>query len=184
MSSPQIPPAMQELAAKFRKHNDVPWQKNTENNPFWKQTDRVEVKLRNGDTRFVESPKDGRSMSHAVIEWRPTALSAEDIKRFSAAFTQGTQKAMPVVYRHLVKAEWFRTFTWRERFALLFGANVVVLAGVACEKDPGKEPVPVFFGAVSKHTTADGHMREALENVLADANSPVHQLVQQEPPKK
>lgn len=183
MSAPQIPAAMEELAKKFRAHNDVPWRKNTDADPFWKQTGRVEVKLRNGETRFVEKPKDAKSSNHAIVEWRPTSLSAEDIQKFSAAFTGGSQKNMPVVYRHLVKIEWFRTFTWRERLAIAMGANLVVLGGVACERDPGREPAPAMFGQVSKHTTPDGHMREAVENMLVDANSPVHQMIQQEQPK-
>lgn len=88
------------------------------------------------------------------------------------------QRELPVLYKGgIIKLEWFRKFTWRERFALLFGANFVVMVGVACEHRAGRFQ-PMIAGQCSKHTTPDNHMREAIDNMLAADKSPVVKLGQ------
>jgi hypothetical protein len=88
------------------------------------------------------------------------------------------QREMPVIYKGgLIKIEWFRKFTFRERLALLFGANFVVMAGVACEHRVGRFQ-PIMVGQCSKHTTPDNLMREAVENMVADKESVVAKMIQ------
>lgn len=91
----------------------------------------------------------------------------------------GVSKArvLPVKYKGgIIKIEWFRKFTWRERFALFFGANFVVMVGVACEHSAGRFQ-PMVAGQCSKDTSPDAHMRDAIENMIAPENNPVHGLM-------
>lgn len=74
---------------------------------------------------------------------------------------------MPSIYRQILKTEWFRQFTFRERIAILFGANLVVMIGVATRHRVG-EFQPMVIGKVSKHSTPDEHMRECVEGMLED----------------
>jgi hypothetical protein len=97
--------------------------------------------------------------------------------------TPGISRArvLPVKYKGgIIKLEWFRKFTFRERIMLLFGANFVVMVGVACEHSAGRWQ-PMIAGQCSKHTTPDDHMREAIENMIAPENNPVHQMVNENP---
>lgn len=61
--------------------------------------------------------------------------------------------------------EWFRKFTLRERLLLIFGHNMVVMIGVACQHSPGTFQ-PMIIGKCSKNQTPDQQMRENVDHLL------------------
>jgi hypothetical protein len=106
-------------------------------------------------------------------------VTPEEIRQAASKVpVPGVSKArvMPTLYKGgIIKIEWFRKFTWRERFAIFFGANFVLMIGVACKHNVGSFQ-PMVVGKCSKNTTPDNEMKEAIENMAAPENHPVHQM--------
>lgn len=105
--------------------------------------------------------------------------SLKEFKQGNPLHGKPTERVMPVVYRGgIIKVEWFRKFTFRERLAIMFGANFTTMTGIACQHKAGAYQ-PMIVGKVSKHPSPDEHMREAIENMLLDKESPITKLMDQ-----
>lgn len=80
---------------------------------------------------------------------------------------QRAERKVPTVFRHVIKTEWFRKFSIKDRFKILFGCNLVVAIGVPCQHNPG-EIQPVILGKVTKQISADEHQRDVMNNLLVE----------------
>ena len=86
-------------------------------------------------------------------------------------------KPLPVVYEHILKCEWTRTFPFWQRIGILFGSSLVVQIGIVTRHDPGPWQ-PLILGNLSTATDAEARHREIIENMLAAKKE---SLVQTEP---
>jgi len=78
-----------------------------------------------------------------------------------------TEKHVPTVYRKILKLEWVRSFSIKERLAILFGSQLVVMIGIATEHGPGKFQ-PILLGKVTKQTSPDEYMRHIVETMIEE----------------
>jgi hypothetical protein len=74
-------------------------------------------------------------------------------------------RPLPPVYSFILKTEWMRRFTWKERLAIIFGSPLVVMIGIATRHNPGQHQ-PLIMGKVSKALTPDAHMRNVINNMI------------------
>lgn len=88
----------------------------------------------------------------------------------------------PEVYRHIIKNEWFREFTIRERLAILFGCNMVVMIGIATRHNPGAMQ-PLVLGRVSYQKNATDYMKSIVEGMLEERQSKGGARVENDPDK-
>lgn len=72
---------------------------------------------------------------------------------------------MPVVYRHILKTDWLRTFSFKERVKILLGCSLVVAVRIVTQHSPGKIQ-PVIAGEVSDATEPSERLRTQLDNIL------------------
>ena len=77
------------------------------------------------------------------------------------------EREMPVVYRHILSAEWVREFPLKDRIKILFGATLKVVIKIATANSPGKFQ-PVIAGEVSNLMTARAHLKEQMKQVLVE----------------
>lgn len=87
-------------------------------------------------------------------------------------------KPLPTVYRHVLNTEWCRAFSWKERLGVLFGGNLVVAIGVACQHNPGAIQ-PLIIGRVTTATSATEYMRGIVRGMIEEQVPP--SLVEQQP---
>ena len=93
-----------------------------------------------------------------------------------AKMPQSKGKPVPTVYRHVIKVEWYRRFTWSERLAILFGSGLVVMEGIATQHSPGAFQ-PLLIGKVTKSTTPDDFMRSVCENMIEEREKGAAQVI-------
>ncbi len=72
------------------------------------------------------------------------------------------QKPLPPSFRHVMRFDWFREFTWAERLKILFGGNLFVLIRIPTLHNPGQS-APIIAGEVTKHQTASSQVEEGLK---------------------
>lgn len=134
--------------------------------------------------KLVEAQKSGKIVSPSqvisALGGKPPATASKPVPKGRPGVSKA--RTLPTMFKHIVKVEWYRRFTLRERIAILFGANFVAMIGVATQHSPGSLQ-PLIVGNVSKHTTPDSHMRECIENMLEKRDSPLHNMIEPEPPK-
>jgi len=102
-------------------------------------------------------------------------------KEVSGKVAKSRAREVPTVFRSSLKVEWFRKFGLRERLAILFGHNLVVMIGIATQHSPGKIQ-PLIVGRVSRQLNATEHMKHVVENMLEEQAPPAH-LPIPEPPR-
>lgn len=76
-------------------------------------------------------------------------------------------KPVATVFRHVIKAEWFRTFPLKDRLKILFGYNLVVVIGIPTQNNPGVTH-PIIVGETTKLKTASDHMQNVVEAMLEE----------------
>lgn len=74
---------------------------------------------------------------------------------------------VPEVFRHVIKVDWFREFTLKERLAILFGANLRVFIRIPTRHNPAALQ-PVIMAELSKYPDAQSEMAAQLENLMID----------------
>lgn len=75
-------------------------------------------------------------------------------------------REVPTKYEHVIKWEWHRAFTLRERLKILIGYNLVALNAAAVRHNPGQPFHPKTFAALSKQLTPDDHMRQVVTDQM------------------
>lgn len=92
-------------------------------------------------------------------------VTRQDVQKAATPQPQSQARVVPQKFTQIIKVEWFREFTWKERLAIFFGAGLVVAIGVATRHRVG-EAVPAVLGKVTKERTADEFMKESIKNMI------------------
>jgi len=79
-------------------------------------------------------------------------------------------RVLPTKYQHVICCDWFRVFTWPERFKILFGYKLNVLIRLRAPHNPGNCD-PVVAGEVTPYTTPSELLRSRIEKDLAKLNT-------------
>ncbi len=86
-------------------------------------------------------------------------------------------KPLPTVWRHVIKIEHFRAFSFRERIQILFGYNLVTAIGIATEHSPGNQQ-PYIVMATSRESKASELMKQQAHEILIAQNPKVETVKQ------
>jgi len=105
----------------------------------------------------------------------------DDLTRKLTLPPKRTERPVPTVYRHTIKVEWYRRFTLLDRLKIMIGYNFLVVAGVACQHNPGVVQ-PLVVGDVSRHLKPEDHMANVVSQMLEEKKSAAE--VCHEPAKK
>lgn len=147
-----------------------PWIESSGSMSFWKQQQRIEVKLTTGETLIVPCPSCAKNLIGRVTHWRLAPIYQPRVLP-----SPGVSKAreVPKIYKHVFKGEWFRTFGWRERLAILLGANLYAVIRIPMQHNPG-DSVYHITGLLCKSLNPEDAKREwapiiaQLDNPLVD----------------
>lgn len=127
--------------------NPNPWVANSAKLAFWKMAIPLEVMFVDGSKKILRVPSQWKSESAKIKWWRPH----HQLEKMG----------------YLMKWEWHRKFTWRDRFAIFFGRkNLLILVGVAMRNNCGNFQ-PTMLGYTTKHDKAGDFMKEQQKLVMA-----------------
>lgn len=104
-------------------------------------------------------------MSEETDNQRLDRTTREMAAKLPAVKSKGQNK--PEVYGHRISIEWFREFSFLQRIAILFGANLVVTIGIATRHNPGAFH-PFIIGEITKHRTATDKVKATVADMLVD----------------
>lgn len=107
--------------------------------------------------------KDGSV--EAVVTSPPFRDSRSDTTK-----SKPTRHGGPCADRHVIRTEWFRTFTWIERFKILCGFNLLVYIRIPTRHNAAAFQ-PIVGARTTKHNTPDNHLIELLERACQDVGA-------------
>jgi len=80
-------------------------------------------------------------------------------------------RPLPPQHKHLLKIDWFRSFTLRERLKILLGHNLNVLIRIKTAHHPGAHE-PTIAAEVTPHLKPTEHLRAQIEADLQNQMYP------------
>lgn len=99
----------------------------------------------------------------------PEALR-EALAKIRPQQARSRARILPTKYEHTMNADWFRRFTWPERFKILLGYNLNVLIRLRVRHNPGDFD-PIIAGEVTMYTEPSELLRSRIEKDLAKLNT-------------
>lgn len=136
-------------------------------------------------TPFVPAPDPNEELKKRIANTKDHVkqVPLSNVIPLKAKLPKSEGKPVPTVFKHIIKIEYFRRFSFRERIAILFGSGIVLQIGCATQHSPGVFQ-PLILGKVTKETSPDSYMRKICDDMIEERgpDSPIkHEPVKQSP---